>query len=1091
MHQRYPLALLCWILVILVFAQPQARFDHLGRKDGLSQNSVNCMLKDRDGFMWFGTQDGLNLYDGKKFRVFQNQPGDTASLANNYIVSFCEDDEGFLWVGTMTGGLNSFDKHKEKFRVFKHIDGQNSLSENTVWALMSDGKGNVWAGTSKGLNRYNKKSGKFTVFNHNPSYTNSIAADMVVSLFKDSQQRLWVGTVDGLCLLNSKGDGFKRYRNPLEDRFPGSNIIWSISETLSGQIITGTNNGIYLLNIETGDYKPAQELLKHDKLVAWSVISDHSGLIWAGTDKGLFRIEMNLNKQVIYFRDPSDPYSINDNNIWCLLADSSEYLWAGTNNGISKFKTSSFQFGLLNSELGQNLRLSSSRVMAILEDKSGYLWIGTDGGGLNCIDPEKKKVRVYNAANSGLSNDAVWALAEDANGDIYIGNYQGGLHRLIRETGIIKAYPTQSGDSYSLLNNRVLTLLAANDGKLWIGTRGGGLSRLDPISGRFTNFLEISEVSLKYPATTVLAIAEDKRGRIWSGTYGGGLVLYRPETNDFKMFRHDKKNKTSLSDDNVWAIAFDQKGYLWVGTQGGLNFCENNTKELVFRNFTTLDGLRNNTILGIEEDQQGNIWISSFNGLTKLNLQSFESNRKERCDIEEFPASDPLFSHFDTDHGLQGLEFNHGSCYRGKDGTLYFGGNNGLNHFSPESIKPSSFNPPVLITGMKVLNREVLIDSEPMLSRNESCKISKMDFTYFLPTKINYIRSLILTYRESVISFEFASLDFSNPEKNQYAYKLVNFDKEWNYMGSQNTATYTNLDPGEYTFLVRGSNCDGIWSSNTAELNISIIPPYWRTKWFISVIILIVLIIVVLVIRQIFVNQHRKAFREKELIELQLKYIKSQIDPHFAFNAINTIASFIYSAHPDVTYDYFTRFARMIRSILEDNEKISRKLSEEIDFVRNYLDLQKMRFKSGFDYDIKIADNISGDTNVPKMMIQSYAENAIKHGLMHRREGGRLSIDISGGKTGLQVIIEDNGVGRIKAAELNQDSTHRGYRIMEQINELYKKLYQTGIRQEIEDIIDDIGNPSGTRVTLAIIPEKKGRTNWFDLKKKFKQNGTK
>jgi LytS/YehU family sensor histidine kinase len=319
---------------------------------------------------------------------------------------------------------------------------------------------------------------------------------------------------------------------------------------------------------------------------------------------------------------------------------------------------------------------------------------------------------------------------------------------------------------------------------------------------------------------------------------------------------------------------------------------------------------------------------------------------------------------------------------------------------------------------------------------------------------------------------------------------MEGFDEHWNFMGTQNTATYTNLDPGNYILLFRGTNSDGIWNPEERILGITIIPPVWKTRWFIIFTVTIAILITFLLIRSLFIFQRNKSIREKEMIELQLKTIKSQIDPHFAFNAINTIASFIFTDKPDVTYDYFTRFARMIRNILEDNEKISKLLSEEVNFVQNYLELQKMRFRDKFDYTIEVDEQIPADTQVPKMIIQSYAENAIKHGLMHRTSGGLLTVSVKREDHDLILVIEDNGIGREKAARLNPDSTHRGFRIMERTLELYCRLYSTRISQEILDLKDAEGNATGTRVILKISLQEKGSSKRkFNISKIFFKNG--
>jgi ligand-binding sensor domain-containing protein len=1082
---------ICWLALITAHSQQPLRFDRLGREDGLSQSSVNCMLRDKDGFMWFGTQDGLNLYDGKKFRVFQNQPGDSCSLSNNYIVSICEDEEGYLWIGTMTGGLNRFDKKTERFRIFLHSDSLNSISENTVWTVLPDGKGNIWAGTSYGLNRYDKESGLFTSYRPDPADPESLATDLTVSLYLDKQGRVWVGTVEGLCLFNADKENFTRCINPAGPDPKGANIIWSISEMPSGEIITGTDNGIYLLDVNTLKYRRIQGSPAEAQLVAWSVNAKQPGTIWAGTDKGLFRISIPGFTAETFLHDPVNIYSIADNNIWCLLPDPAGFLWAGTNNGICKTKTSPAHFRLLTSHSGQAPVLSSSRVMSVLEDRLGYLWIGTHEGGLNCISPDGKTVTIYNSVNSGLRNDNVWALAEDSENNIYIGNYQGGLHIFNRVTGIIRPFAIDEENPFSLSNRRVLALLAARDGTIWIATRGGGLNRLDPETGKFKVYQNGKDDDSGFPANTVLSLAMDPEGRIWAGTQEGGLALYLPQSDQFRVFTNKPGDETSLSDNNIWAIEFDNQGRLWAGTQGGINVSADPGENMKFRYFTTRDGLKSNTILGIKEDSEGNIWMSTFCGIAKLNIKTFELEGNTGNQDEFFALFHPLIILFDTDHGLQGLEFNQGASHKGYSGTLYFGGNNGLNYFSDKEVNPSGFEPPVVITGMKIFNREVAVLPFDDNDHRSGEIIQHRGSGYSMLEKITYLDELTLTYRESVISFEFSSLDYSNPDKNQYTYKMIGFDENWNFMGTQNTATYTNLDPGEYSLIIRGSNSDGIWNTKEKALRITIIPPFWKTGWFITLSAIFIIVVISLALRRAFINQQRKSQREKELIELQLRTIKSQIDPHFAFNAINTIASFIFSDKPDLTYDYFTRFARMIRNILEDNEKISRRLAEELEFVRNYLDLQKMRFREKFEYTISVDDEVPGNTQVPKMIIQSYAENSIKHGIMHLKTGGLLQISIRKDNEILKLIIEDNGIGREKAAMLNPGTTHRGFRIMERTIELYSKLYHTRIIQEIEDLKDLDGRAAGTRVILTLYPPvdtKAGSGSKFNMLKILKRH---
>lgn len=485
-------------------AQIALKFDHLGREEGLSQSSVNCMLRDRDGLIWFGTQDGLNLYDGKKFRVFQNEPGDTASLSNNYIVSVCEDEKGYIWLGTMTGGLNRLDKKTERFRKFLHSRDSNSISDNTIWSVLPEGNGFIWAGTSNGLNLFDSHTGKFKNIIPDSTGSEKSIKGMVISLFRNLQGELWIGTTEGLLRYVHKVGQCVKFYNPAENNMPGANIIWSVSGTPEGKIVTGTNNGVFLLDTVSGTFARVLGVPGGSPVVTWSVFPENDRVIWAGTAQGLFRLVTGESSPQAYLHNAADPLTISDNNIWCIVPDPSGFLWAGTKNGVSKTRISAAHFNLIDDDSVQRVSLSSPRVMAILEDSFGYLWVGTDGGGLNCISPGMSKVAVMNSANSGLKNDAVWALAEDNSGNIWIGNYLGGLHVYSRSTGKIRSFPTGLNDPYALSNNRVLALLPSGDGKVWIGTRGGGLIRFDPASGRFKNYMPVPGDSTSISGNTVL-----------------------------------------------------------------------------------------------------------------------------------------------------------------------------------------------------------------------------------------------------------------------------------------------------------------------------------------------------------------------------------------------------------------------------------------------------------------------------------------------------------------------------------------------------------------------------------------------------------
>ncbi|MCD4747229.1 MAG: histidine kinase, partial [Bacteroidales bacterium] len=543
------------------------------------------------------------------------------------------------------------------------------------------------------------------------------------------------------------------------------------------------------------------------------------------------------------------------------------------------------------------------------------------------------------------------------------------------------------------------------------------------------------------------------------------------KNNKFTSYKNNPDNPVSISSNNVWVILFDSNNRLWLGTQGGLNVSVNPYSDLSFIHFTSKHGLSSNVILGLAEDTKSNIWMSTFKGINMLDKNIFTElieNAKVSYDYNYDPFK-PLFKTYDASDGLQSNEFNQGAYFKSEGGTIYFGGPKGINYFNPDSIKHSSFVPPMIITNFKIFNNNVEIIPDGFKGKYKKNNVIKINTNYYLPEKITYLDKIILSYRENVFSFEFSSLDYTMPSKNQYAYMMVGFDKDWNYILDKNTATYTNLDPGEYIFRVRGTNSDGKWSKDDANLIITITPPFWKTTWFIILIVISIIIILIVSVSRIIQNQKKKAIIEKERIELQLKTIKNQMDPHFAFNAINMIGSLIYKDDPDAAYDYFTRFARLIRSTLQDSEKISRPLHEELEFVKNFVEIQKTRFKNRFTFELNVDKNIDQNIEIPKMILQTHVENAIKHGLMHKKEAGKLFIGITQENNKMLIIIKDNGIGREKAAEHSKDSTKRGMQIIKQIFALYNKLFDYNIDQQIIDLKDENGNAAGTKIEITIV----------------------
>ncbi|MBN2174367.1 MAG: histidine kinase [Bacteroidales bacterium] len=1048
-------------------------YDKLDAADGLSQSTVNCILQDRDGLIWFGTQDGLNVYDGIQFYQYQNIPSDPNSLSNNYILSLCEDSLGNIWAGTMSGGLNCLDKKTGQFQVFLHDPEDNTgISNNNIWALAVDNCNNIFAGTSKGLNIYSIDAKKFIVLNHQKDNPFSIPSDFVVSVHIDAIGEIWVGTSNGLAQYINNNKTFKRISG--SDETGKGIIVWSIRESYKGVILMATNNGLFTYDDETGIITQLPNNYSIGQYTFWSAMPLNDGLILSGTREGIrfYNVESGkFEKSCMGF--DQDRFEVNS-NVWCFLPDRSGFIWAGTDEGLLKISTEEKPFQTINAEENSHPKLSEKSVNSILEDQEGNLWVGTEGGGLNLLKRGDAYFTVYKSGDgtkNKIAGDYIWSLLEDSDNNIWIGTYGEGISVLNKETGIIKHFQHETLANDWLSNSRILAMLEDKNGDIWIGTRGGGLNRYLKDTGKFEVYMNNPEDSESIASNTVLSLAEDADGFIWVGTFEGGLCKMDLTKKTFQTWANLPNDPASLSNNNVWVIWFDSRNRMWLGTQGGLNLVENTHNRMMFSHINKNHGLPSNVIFGLAEDSRGNIWMSTFNGIAMLN----DSILKQIDDLSGYSHDPfiPLFTNFDESFGLQGKEFNQGAHFQSANGTIYFGGAGGYNKFHPDSIRLQDFDPPVIISEFKIFNREVEVFIDRNSNEPSEEQIIKRNDRYYLPKKISYINKLTLTYRERVFSFSFASLDYTQPKKNNFAYIMQGFEDQWNHVGNRNMATYTNLSPGKYMFRVRGTNSSGIWSKNEASLEITILPPFWKTIWFIVAVVIFIILTTILVVRRIIINQKKKAVEEMDKMELQLKTIKNQIDPHFAFNAMNMIGSLVYKGDPDIVYDYFTRFAQLMRSTLKDSEKISRSIREELEFVENYLAIQKTRFKEKFEYSIKVSPEVDQEIQIPKMIVQTHVENAIKHGLMNKKTKGHLEISIEQSIDKLYFNIVDDGIGREEAAKQNTPGTKKGLSITDKIFSLYKKLFDYDISQEIVDLKDIDGKALGTKILITIDLGKK------------------
>jgi len=819
-----------------VFAQKKnIRFEHLSLEHGLSQNTIECILQDRQGFMWFGTQDGLNKYDGYKFTVYRHNPDHRTSLGANFVYSIFEDSAGILWIGTRGGGLNRFDKKQETFIRFLHqADNPHSISHNGVRSIFADSAGILWIGTDGGgLNKFDKKTGKFTRFKHQADNPHSLSRNNVWSIFADSVGTLWIGTSGGLNQFDRKQKTFNRFLHQVDNpRSLSHNEVRSIFEDSAGTLWIGTGGGLNRFDRKQETFtrflyqadNPAS--LSHNEVR--SIFEDSAGTLWIGTGGGLNRFDRKQETFIRFLHQADNPYSLSHNFVMSIHEDSGGNLWIGTLvGGINKFAINEtfihFQHQAYNPH-----SLSHNFVMAIFEDSDDNLWIGTLGGGINKFARKEETFTHFQhqAENPrSLSNNNVWSIFEDSDATLWIGTGNG-LNKFNRKEEIFIHYQNQADNPYSISNNNVNSIFEDSDGTLWIGT-GGGLNQFDRKQETFSCFQYQVDNPYSLSHNNVRLIFEDSGDNLWIGSEGGGLNKFDKKTGKFIRFQHQADNPYSISNNFIRSIFEDSDGNLWIGTLGGgLNkFTRNEEK---FTHFREKDGLANDIVYGILGDDNGNLWMSTNKGISKFNPKT------------------GTFINYDEKDGLQSNEFNTGAFHKGKSGRMYFGGINGFNEFYPDRIKNNTYIPRVVITDFLLFNRPVPVaghvTKEDVQQKTRIQGRSPKSHRLELAQHINYTREITLDYRDYIFALEFSVLNYRQPEKNQFAYKLEGFDKDWIETDYKNRrATYTNLPHREYTFRVKASNDDGIWNHQGTSIKITILPPFWKTLWFQSLVFFVIL----------------------------------------------------------------------------------------------------------------------------------------------------------------------------------------------------------------------------------------------------------
>jgi len=868
--------LLFHLLFILTAArlnaqQTDIKFEHISLEQGLSQSIINTIMKDSKGFMWFGTESGLNKYDGYEFVIYKNLPFDSTSISNNQIQSIFEDDEGFIWIGTVGGGLNKFNRETETFTHYRaNPENPKSINSDFVNFAFEDKATNIWVFTNAGgAELFNRTTGEFEHFVNNPDNPNSLSADNIRWVFEDLVGDVWFGTENGLNKFNREERNFKRYisgtnistiyesqkkpgifwlttgniqdlsdgeglirfdtennsythykNNASDPNSISSNITNQFYETKNGTFWIATSYGLNKFDSANGTfqaYLPNPTNKSGRSNVILGFVEDMFGmiLIVTGDLNGGYSFNPETETFTHFTHDPSNPYSLSNNAITRVYEDTTGVLWIGTiTGGLNKIDHYAKKFNSYVHNPNDPNSLNAQLVRGIHQDISGELWIGLFGGGLNRFSSDRKKVTHYtndpDNPNSIAANN-VWAVYEDREGTLWVGTFGGGLDKFDRKNETFTHYKFDPDDNNSISNDFIRDIYEDSKGRMWISTDFGGLNLFDRTTEMFYRIQNDPENPNSLPPGLLRTVIEDKAGNLWIGTFGSGLSklvlnpvdqkkerreVFDTGGNIFTNYQHDPNDINSLSNNSIQSIFIDDVGIIWIGTfGGGLNRFDPITE--TFTHFTDWNSdLPDNVIYSVLGDKNGNIWVSSNRGITKYD-----------------PVKN-VFTNYDMDDGLQSREFNGQAEFYSSTGEMFFGGINGFNSFFPDSLNNNPYPPRIAITGFKLFNTSVPIGNDSPLKKH-----------------ISETKEITLSHWQNDITFEFVALHFNKPEKNKYAYMLENYDENWINTENQRSATYTNLDPGEYVFRVIASNNDGVWNYEGASIKLLITSPWWQTGW--------------------------------------------------------------------------------------------------------------------------------------------------------------------------------------------------------------------------------------------------------------------
>jgi ligand-binding sensor domain-containing protein len=966
---------------------------------------------------------------------------------------------------------------------FQNITVNDGLSMGTITAFEKDYNGFIWIATAEGLHRYDGQN--FKIFKHQENIANSLDDSYITCLFS-YQNRLYIGNnIGSVDVLNVDNYSFEhinikradpKFDNAIEQiiLYKGRLVIdtdggglWQydidlarlrrldIREVMGEEVnhivlddnrlllatatriistdlqqartvfrddnleitcvvkydstyVIGTNRGLYSTNLSFGNTKKVPLPPKKRNISGITSLQVQNRELWIGTVGGLLNYtDRSLS---LYRTNQLRPFSLVNDNVNTLFLDSDNILWIGTIAGVSTYAPQLQKFGLL-----QYFELEdesfNNNVYSTYEDKSGTIWLGTLSSGLIKLNKRKEIEAVYpKLVDGSYESSSVRAIYEDSKGNFWVGTGKQGLFLFNRSTGQFKMVACK--ENGKIKSNTVRHICEDSKGQIWIALQSG-IAVKDSLTNNFTEYRGDAE----HRNNSIYQIEEDpKTGNLILASFRGGLQLFNPKTKAFKMYVNDATDSTSINNNNLMSLAWVGSDTLLIGTYGGgLNIFNLRTQK--FSHVTESNGLVNNAVYGVIYNGNGSCWLSTNNGVVHYNLTTKK------------------FINFKPEHYLQSTEFNEGAFLKSSTGMLYFGGVNGLNYFKPNKIRYDTTAPKIYFTDIRGV----------FTARDDNV--------------------LEISFLSSRLEIDFMSLNFVNPTGINYEYRLLGFDENWISGGAINTAIYPRLSPGAYTFQVRAVDEFGNWEASSQPLRIVVNPPIWQRWWFISFCLLTITGIIVAIFR--YRTKQIERLYKLQLVDSELTALRSQMNPHFIFNSLNSIQYFILKKEPREAYTYLSKFASLMRKILQNSRLKYISVADEIEGLNLYLEMERMRMDNNLDYEINTRNIDDPEhTYIPTMLIQPFAENSIVHGLLGKKDNRKLSVLISRENNHLLCTITDNGVGRDASRIINEKRSSKHTSSGMSLTQKRLAILSEG-RGDYDVVIEDLHHEDGSKGTLV------------------------